>query len=60
MTTCQQNQPLSKSAVKPIFPTIDGLSARFIESDRRDADALLLSPWPESMCAYEPSVLQQR
>jgi pimeloyl-ACP methyl ester carboxylesterase len=47
-------QPLSESAGKPAFRTIDGVSIRFAESDRRDADALLLSPWPESVFAYEP------
>src|SRR5262245_33392155 len=52
MTTRQQ-QGLSEIASKPAFQTIDGLSIRFVESDRRDADALLLSPWPESVFAYE-------
>ena len=37
------------------FRTIDGLSIRFAESeDRGDDDALLLSPWPESLFAFEP------
>jgi hypothetical protein len=39
---------------KPTFRTIDGLSIRFVESEPRSADALLLSPWPESVLAYEP------
>jgi pimeloyl-ACP methyl ester carboxylesterase len=47
-------QPLSEIAAKPTFRTIDGVSIRFVESDRRDADALLLSPWPESVFCYEP------
>jgi pimeloyl-ACP methyl ester carboxylesterase len=34
--------------------TIDGLSIRFAESEPRDAHALLLSPWPESLYAFEP------
>jgi pimeloyl-ACP methyl ester carboxylesterase len=46
-------QPLSEIAGKPAFRTIDGVSIRFAESDRRDVDALLLSPWPESVFAYE-------
>jgi pimeloyl-ACP methyl ester carboxylesterase len=58
MTTRQQNQRLSEIAVKPAFRTVDGLSIRFAESDRRGADALLLSPWPESVFAYEPTWLQ--
>jgi pimeloyl-ACP methyl ester carboxylesterase len=35
------------------FRTIDGLSIRFAESDDRDDHALLLSPWPESLLAFE-------
>ena len=46
-------QTLSGTSPKPAFRTIDGLSIRVVESDRRDADALLLSPWPESVFAYE-------
>ena len=37
------------------FRTIDGLSIRFAESEDRDDDALLLSPWPESLLAFEPT-----
>jgi pimeloyl-ACP methyl ester carboxylesterase len=47
-------QSLSEIAAKPTFRTIDGVSIRFVESDSRDADALLLSPWPESVFCYEP------
>jgi pimeloyl-ACP methyl ester carboxylesterase len=36
------------------FRTIDGLSIRFMKSAPRSVDALLLSPWPESVLAYEP------
>ncbi len=35
--------------------TIDGLSIRYAESERRDDHALLLSPWPESIYCYEPT-----
>jgi pimeloyl-ACP methyl ester carboxylesterase len=35
--------------------TIDGLSIRFAESEPRPADAILLSPWPESLYAFEPT-----
>jgi pimeloyl-ACP methyl ester carboxylesterase len=45
---------LSVIAAEPAFRTVDGVSIRFVESDRRDADALLFSPWPESVFAYEP------
>jgi pimeloyl-ACP methyl ester carboxylesterase len=37
------------------FRTIDGLSIRYAESEPRDAHALLLSPWPESIYCYEPT-----
>jgi pimeloyl-ACP methyl ester carboxylesterase len=45
---------LAEIASEPTFRVIDGLSVRFVESDRRDVDALLFSPWPESVFAYEP------
>jgi len=50
----QVTQSLSRGAATPAFRTIDGLSIRFVESEPRTADALLLSPWPESVFAYEP------
>jgi pimeloyl-ACP methyl ester carboxylesterase len=37
------------------FRTIAGLSIRFAESEDRDDHALLLSPWPESLLAFEPT-----
>jgi len=37
------------------FRTIDGLSIRFTETEDRDDHALLLSPWPESLLAFEPT-----
>jgi pimeloyl-ACP methyl ester carboxylesterase len=37
------------------FRTIDGLSIRFAESEHADDHALLLSPWPESLLAFEPT-----
>jgi pimeloyl-ACP methyl ester carboxylesterase len=41
------------NGIQPRFRTIDGLSVRFAESEDRDVDALLLSPWPESLFAFE-------
>ena len=42
------------SEIKTRFRTIDGLSIRYAESDGpRDVEALLLSPWPESLYAYD-------
>jgi pimeloyl-ACP methyl ester carboxylesterase len=37
------------------FRTIDGLAIRFAESEDRVDQALLLSPWPESLLAFEPT-----
>ena len=51
--THRHGQSLSDIAGKLTFRTIDGVAVRFAESDRRGADALLLSPWPESVFAYE-------
>jgi pimeloyl-ACP methyl ester carboxylesterase len=39
----------------PQFTTIDGLSIRFAESGQGSQDAILLSPWPESVYAFEQS-----
>jgi pimeloyl-ACP methyl ester carboxylesterase len=44
--------------IHPQFRTVDGLSIRFAESDDRDDHALLLSPWPESLFAFEPTWLR--
>jgi pimeloyl-ACP methyl ester carboxylesterase len=41
-------------SIRTQFRTIDGLSIRYAESDARDDHALLLSPWPESLFAFEP------
>ncbi|WIX98811.1 alpha/beta hydrolase [Amycolatopsis mongoliensis] len=44
------------SEIKPRFRSIDGLSIRYAESEEpREADALLLSPWPESLFAFDAS-----
>lgn len=45
-------------AIRPMFRTIDNLQIRVAESEvnePRDAQALLLCPWPESLYAYEPT-----
>jgi pimeloyl-ACP methyl ester carboxylesterase len=54
MTADPRNQRLGEIAAKPTFRAIDGVSIRFVESEPRNTDALLLSPWPESVFAYEP------
>ena len=43
----------TKSPNKMQFRTIDGLLMRFAESEPREEHALLLSPWPESLLAFE-------
>ena len=55
MMTSRRDQRLGELAARPTFRTIDGLSIRFVESEQRNSDALLLSPWPESVFAYEPT-----
>src|SRR5258707_3429696 len=47
--TATENQ-----TIQPQFRTVDGLSIRLAESEDRGDDALLLSPWPESLFAFEP------
>ena len=44
---------LSES-IRTQYRTIDGLSIRYAESNEREDHALLLSPWPESLYAFEP------
>ena len=41
------------TSIQTQFQTIDGLSIRFAESEDRDDHALLLSPWPESLLAFD-------
>lgn len=55
MTRPQQDQRQSEITGKPTFRIIDGVSIRFLESAPGDSDALLLSPWPESVLCYEPT-----
>ena len=45
----------SNTPIQTRFRTIDGLSIRFAESEERTYHALLLSPWPESLLAFEPT-----
>jgi pimeloyl-ACP methyl ester carboxylesterase len=53
-----KSMPVSlHSPIQPQFRTIDGLSIRYAESEDpgRGLHALLLSPWPESLYAFEPT-----
>jgi pimeloyl-ACP methyl ester carboxylesterase len=45
----------SDTPIETQFRTIDGLSIRFAESEHREDQALLLSPWPESLLAFDPT-----
>jgi pimeloyl-ACP methyl ester carboxylesterase len=45
----------SDTPIEAHFRTIDGLAVRFAESEHRGEHALLLSPWPESLLAFEPT-----
>jgi pimeloyl-ACP methyl ester carboxylesterase len=45
-------------SIRPQFRTIEGLAIRYAESEDRDDHALLLSPWPESLYAFEPTWLR--
>ena len=42
-----------KSAIEPRIRSIDGISVRYAESEPHGPDALLFSPWPESLFAYD-------
>ena len=42
-------------SIRPKTRIIDGPSVRYAESEPRDHHALLFSPWPESIYAYEPT-----
>jgi pimeloyl-ACP methyl ester carboxylesterase len=44
---------LRKTSIKPQFRMIDGLKIRFAESEDKSEHALLLSPWPESLFAFD-------
>jgi pimeloyl-ACP methyl ester carboxylesterase len=48
-----QVKPSSDLAGQPTFRLVDGVSIRFAQSSQRASCALLLSPWPESIFAYE-------
>jgi pimeloyl-ACP methyl ester carboxylesterase len=44
--------------IEPRFRTIDALTIRYAESEQRTDQALLLSPWLESLYAFEPTWLR--
>ena len=40
-------------SIQPKVRTIDGLSVRYAASEERDDHAILISPWPESVFAFD-------
>jgi hypothetical protein len=57
MATRQQSQRLTEIAIRPTFRSIDGLSIGFVESAPASTDALILSPWPESIMCYATNLV---
>src|SRR5215813_7377954 len=54
--TVRPRQGVSMSAlVHPKTITVDGLSVRYAEGGQDGPDAILMSPWPESVYAFEPA-----
>ena len=45
---------MSTSPINPRHLTVDGVRIRYAESEPNGEHGLLLSPWPESMYAFEP------
>ena len=41
--------------IHPKTIKIDGLSVRYAEGGQAGPDAILMSPWPESVYAFEPA-----
>src|ERR1700745_3973244 len=49
-------QGVSMSAlIHPKTIPVDGLSVRYAEGGQDGPDAILMSPWPESVYAFEPA-----
>ncbi|BBZ39410.1 alpha/beta fold hydrolase [Mycobacterium conspicuum] len=44
--------------IHPKKTTVDGVSVRYAEGGQDGPDAVLMSPWPESVYAFEPAWLQ--
>ena len=41
--------------IHPKTIKVDGLSVRYAEGGQAGPDAILMSPWPESVYAFEPA-----
>ena len=56
MSTTGNAANVSMSAlIHPKTITVDGLSVRYAEGGQDSPDAILMSPWPESVYAFEPA-----
>src|SRR5262249_32934918 len=54
--TVRPQQGMSMSPlIHPKTITVDGLSVRYAEGGQDGPDAILMSPWPESVYAFEPA-----
>lgn len=51
MTT--ETHPDTDAGIRPRFTTIDGVRIRYTESGPGAVDAILLSPWPETVYAFD-------
>ena len=47
-------QSIGSALIHPKTITVDGLSVRYAEGGQDGPDAILMSPWPESVYAFEP------
>jgi pimeloyl-ACP methyl ester carboxylesterase len=55
MGTSKEDQNQGLTLIQPQFIDVDGLAIRYVRGGRDKAEALLLlSPWPESLYAFQP------
>src|SRR5262245_14863000 len=50
-----RQRSVRSALIRPKTITVDGLSVRYAEGGRGGPDAILMSPWPESVYAFEPA-----
>src|SRR5262249_24851771 len=54
-TRSLRNGLIMSALIHPKTITVDGLSVRYAEGGQNGPDAILMSPWPESVYAFEPA-----
>ncbi len=55
MGTSKEDQNQGLTSIQPQFIDVDGLAIRYVRGERDKAETLLLlSPWPESLYAFQP------